>query len=72
MMKILGASIGSCVHNVGLLNFLEIAKQNNYETIYIGSAIPVDELVREIKKHDPDMIAMSYRLAAEALHNLLR
>ncbi len=70
-MKMLGASIGSCVHNVGLLNFLELAKQNGYETIYIGSAVPVEKLVEEIEKHNPDIVAMSYRLSAESLKNLL-
>lgn len=70
-MKIMGASIGSCVHNVGLLNFLNLAKQNEYETVYVGSAVAVEELVELIEKHDPDMVALSYRLGAEALKNLL-
>ncbi|WP_448536357.1 cobalamin-dependent protein [Pseudothermotoga sp.] len=71
-MKMIGASIGSCVHNVGLLNFLNLARQNGYETLYIGSAVPVEKLVEEIEKHDPDVVAMSYRLGAEALRNLLQ
>jgi len=70
-MKILGTSIGSCVHNVGLLNFLKIAEENGYETVYLGAAIPVERLVEEIKEHDPDLIAISYRLSAESLRNLL-
>ncbi|MDK2923636.1 MAG: hypothetical protein PWQ90_1077, partial [Pseudothermotoga sp.] len=70
-MKMIGASIGSCVHNVGLLNFLNLSRQNGYETLYIGSAVPVEKLVEEIEKHDPDVVAMSYRLGAEALKNLL-
>ncbi|KAF2958434.1 methionine synthase [Thermotoga sp. Ku-13t] len=70
-MKMIGASIGSCVHNVGLLNFLNLARQNGYETVYVGSAIPVEKLVEEIEKHQPDVVAMSYRLGAEALRNLL-
>lgn len=70
-MKMIGASIGSCVHNVGLLNFLNLARQNGYETIYVGSAVPIERLVEEIEKHDPDVVAMSYRLGGEALKNLL-
>lgn len=70
-MKIMGASIGSCVHNVGLLNFLNLAKQNECETVYVGSAVAVEELVELMGKHDPDMVALSYRLGAEALKNLL-
>lgn len=70
-MKIMGASIGSCVHNVGLLNFLNLAKQNGCETVYVGAAIAIEELVELIEKHEPDMVALSYRLGAEALKNLL-
>ncbi len=70
-MKILGASIGSCVHNVGLLNFLKMAEQNGYEVIYAGAAVTIEKLVEHIKEHDPEVVAMSYRLGAESLKNLL-
>ncbi|RKX37076.1 MAG: methionine synthase, partial [Thermotogae bacterium] len=70
-MKILGASIGSCVHTVGLLNFLDLAKQNGFEVIYLGAAIPVDKVVAAIEKENPELVALSYRLSAEPLHNLL-
>lgn len=70
-MKILGASIGSCVHNVGLLNFLKIAEQNGYQVIYVGAAVPVERFVEQVKDHDPEVVAISYRLGAESLKNLL-
>lgn len=70
-MKILGASIGSCVHNVGLLNFLKIAEQSGYETNYAGAAVPIEKFVEQIKKYDPDIVAISYRLSAESVKNLL-
>ena len=70
-MKILGASIGSCVHTVGLLNFLDLAKQNGFEVIYLGAAIPVDKVVAAIEKENPELVALSYRLSAEPLRNLL-
>lgn len=70
-MKLLGASIGSCVHNVGLLNFLKIAEQNGYEVIYAGAAVPLERFVEQIKDHDPEVVAISYRLSAESLRNLL-
>ena len=70
-MKILGASIGSDVHVVGLLNFLDIAKKEGYEIVYLGGAISVDKLVREIEKNRPDIVAISYRLGSEPLKKLL-
>ncbi|RKX54752.1 MAG: methionine synthase, partial [Thermotoga sp.] len=70
-MKILGASIGSDVHVVGLLNFLDIAKREGYDVVYLGGAIPVDRLVREMEKNQPDIVAISYRLGSEPLKKLL-
>ena len=71
-MKILGGSIGSCVHSVGILNFLKLANENGYETVYVGTSLPVKTFVEQIKIHDPDIVAISYRLGGDALENLLR
>mgnify|MGYP001113669488 CR=1 FL=1 len=71
-LKILGASIGSCVHSVGVFNFLNLAQQNGYDTVYLGSAIPVEVLVNEIKATNPDIVAISYRLGSDALAKLLQ
>ncbi|WP_448375387.1 cobalamin-dependent protein [Fervidobacterium sp.] len=71
-LKILGASIGSCVHSVGVFNFLKLAQENGYETIYLGSAVPIEVLVKEIKTLNPDIVAISYRLGAAALRKLLK
>lgn len=71
-MKILGGSIGSCVHSVGILNFLKLANENGYETIYVGTSLPVKKFVEQIKMHNPDMVAISYRLGGDALENLLK
>ncbi len=70
-MKILGASMGNDVHIAGVLNFLNLAKSEGYETIYIGGAIPIKEIVKNIKKYSPDIVALSYRLGKEALENLI-
>lgn len=71
-MKILGGSIGSCVHSVGILNFLKLANENGYETIYVGTSLPVKKFVEQIKMHNPDMVTISYRLGGDALENLLK
>lgn len=71
-MRILGAAIGSCVHNAGLFNFLRLAEDNGYETIYLGSAVPLEVLVKAIEEENPDIVALSYRLGAEPLRKLLR
>lgn len=70
-MKILGAAVGNCVHVAGLFRFLSMAEENGHETIFLGPAIPIDQLLSEVKTHDPDVIGVSYRLSAESARPLL-
>lgn len=62
---ILGASIGNCVHVAGIIKFLDIAKNQNYETIFLGPATNTDVLKNKILELKPDMVALSYRLTPE-------
>ncbi len=63
-MRILGAAIGSCVHVAGVLRFLTLAEEEGNETIFLGTAVSIDELITKVKKHNPDVIGVSYRLTA--------
>jgi methylmalonyl-CoA mutase cobalamin-binding subunit len=60
--KILGASIGSCIHVAGVLNFLDLAEKLGYQTKYVGPAVRIEDLIDEIVEYDPDIIGVSYRL----------
>ena len=71
MRRILGAIIGSDVHVAGLLNFLNLAADEGFETVYLGARVSIRELVMGILTHDPDIVAISYRLGAEPLRKLL-
>lgn len=68
--KILGASIGNCIHVVGINKFLKLAEERGYETNFLGPAVPVEKLVDAIMKLDPDIVAISYRLTAETAKKL--
>lgn len=70
-MRILGAAIGSCVHVAGVLRFLTLAEEEGHETIFLGTAISIDELITKVKKHNPDVIGVSYRLTAISAVKLL-
>ena len=59
---VLGASLGNCVHVGGVAHFLQLAEREGYTPIYLGPAIPVDDLLREIELHHPAMVAVGYRL----------
>ncbi len=70
-MRILGAAIGSCVHVAGVLRFLTLAEEEGHETIFLGTAVSIDELITKVKKHNPDVIGVSYRLTAISAVKLL-
>lgn len=63
--KILGASIGNCVHVGGLFHFMKLAETEGFSTIFLGPAVPLLRLIEEIKNHEPNIVALSYRLTAE-------
>lgn len=71
MKKILGASIGSCIHTVGVLNFLNLAEKLGFKTIYLGGAVSIKELIGAIIETNPEIVAISYRLGKDPLKNLL-
>jgi hypothetical protein len=68
---ILGASLGNCVHVAGILNFLKLAQRSGHETLFLGPAVSVAKLIEAVKRHNPDIIAISYRLTPEVLKKLL-
>lgn len=71
MNKILAGAIGSDIHTAGILNFLELAARENYETFYIGSVLSIEKLVNSIIEVNPDIVAISYRLSGESIKKLL-
>lgn len=68
---ILGASLGNCVHVAGILNFLQLARRSGHESLFLGPAVSVAKLIEAAKRHNPDIIAISYRLTPEVLKKLL-
>jgi hypothetical protein len=67
---ILGATIGNCVHTVGLMKFLDHANNADYKTIFLGVKIPLNRLVSEILEKNPDIVALSYRMTPEVAERL--
>lgn len=63
---ILGCAIGECVHIGGLNHFLQLAELEGYKAISLGPAVPLNRLIEEIKKYNPDIVAISYRLTPES------
>lgn len=69
---ILGACLGECVHVAGVLSFLHLAKENGYETIFLGPAAPIRDIINAIQKTETDIVAVSYRLTPSTGELLLK
>ncbi len=65
MKKILGACIGDCVHIAGIHRFLQLAEKQGYEAVFLGPAVSIEQIISAIKKHNPDIVGLSYRLTPE-------
>ena len=69
--RIIGASIGNCVHVAGIVHFLDLAAQEGYETIFLGPAVEIEKLFQNIQMYRPQMIDIGYRLTPENVTPLL-
>ncbi|MDN5301490.1 MAG: hypothetical protein PWQ60_1004 [Thermoanaerobacteraceae bacterium] len=72
MKKIIAATIGNCVHVAGIMNFLSLAEKEGYETIFLGAAVPIDELISAVKSEKPEYVGVSYRLTPGPLREVLK
>jgi methylmalonyl-CoA mutase cobalamin-binding subunit len=70
--RILGASMGDCVHVAGVLNFLRLAETQGYSTEFAGTAVSPEELAGLAKRKKPHYLAVGYRLDPEGARNLIR
>ncbi len=71
MKKIIGLTLGNCVHVAGTMNFLSLAEKENYKTEFVGIGISVSELIKIIEDKRPDIVGLSYRLSPEPLNKIL-
>lgn len=68
--KIIGASIGHCVHVAGVLNFLRLAEACDYQCAFLGTGLGFSELIGVLYEDDPTYMALSYRLTPEVAAKL--
>ncbi len=60
--RMIGGSIGSCVHVAGVVHFLAMAEDEGYETVFLGPANSVDRVIEAVLEYDPDYVGLGYRL----------
>jgi len=70
-MKVLGASLGDCIHVAGVTRFLRVAEEMGYETYFTGPATDLETLIDAAVRFNPDVIGVSYRLTPDNARLLL-
>jgi len=68
---VVAAALGECVHVAGVMNFLRLAETAGWNTIFLGPAISISEVLTAAKNNKADLVGVSYRLTPETAERLL-
>lgn len=68
---IVAAALGECVHVAGVSNFLRLAELAGWRTVFLGPAVPIQEVLRAARDENADLVGISYRLTPETGERLL-
>jgi hypothetical protein len=68
---VVAAALGECVHVAGVLNFLRLAEAAGWRTIFLGPAVPIEQVLQSARLENADLVGVSYRLTPETGERLL-
>lgn len=68
---VVAAALGECVHVAGVSNFLRLAEQAGWRTVFLGPAVPPEMLLEAARRERADLVGVSYRLTPETGERLL-
>ncbi|NWG18900.1 MAG: cobalamin B12-binding domain-containing protein [Chloroflexi bacterium] len=68
---VVAAALGECVHVAGVMNFLRLAEEAGWRTVFLGPAVPVDTVLEAARRERADLVGVSYRLTPETGAHLL-
>jgi len=68
---IVAGAVGECVHVAGVINFLRLAEQAGWRTVFLGPAVPIDEVIAAARREGAELVGVSYRLTPETGERLL-
>jgi len=68
---IVAAALGECVHVAGINNFLRLADQAGWKTVFLGPAVSIEKVLEAARREKADLIGISYRLTPETGERLL-
>jgi methylmalonyl-CoA mutase cobalamin-binding subunit len=68
---VVAAALGECVHVAGISNFLRLADEAGWQTVFLGPAVSIDDLIAAAAKYNATLVGVSYRLTPETGERLL-
>ena len=68
---VVACALGECVHVAGVMNFLRLADQAGWRTVFLGPAVSIENAIRSAEEEKADLLAVSYRLTPETAERLL-
>ena len=71
MKTVVAAALGECVHVAGISNFLRLAEAAGWRTVFLGPAVPIEQVLEAARREKADLVGVSYRLTPETGERLL-
>ena len=71
MKTIVAGAIGECVHVAGIINFLRLAEQAGWRTVFLGPAVSPNKIIEAARRENAELVGVSYRLTPHAGERLL-
>jgi methylmalonyl-CoA mutase cobalamin-binding subunit len=71
MKTVIAAALGECVHVAGISNFLRLAESAGWRTVFLGPAVPIEQVIAAARAEKADLVGISYRLTPETGERLL-
>ena len=68
---VVAAALGECVHVAGVMNFLRVAEEAGWRTIFLGPSVPIAKVIAAAERENADLVAVSYRLTPDTGERLL-
>jgi hypothetical protein len=68
---VVAGALDECVHVAGVMNFLRLAETAGWQTVFLGPAVSVGQVIAAARTHGAMLVGVSYRLTPENGERLL-
>jgi hypothetical protein len=68
---VVAGALGECVHVAGVMNFLRLAELAGWQTVFLGPAVSIEQVIATARAQNAALVGVSYRLTPENGERLL-